>query len=80
MFCLLKDDEFFIARISFRFLKHAIFNIVIVYRVKALNSGSVLNIGNGPQSGPPSHSEANGREAAHQLTRGPRVATRPISV
>ena len=31
------------------------------------NSGCLLNIGNGPQSGPALYSKAKGREVAHQF-------------
>ena len=37
------------------------------YRVKSPNSGCLLDIGNGSQSGPPLYKKAKGREAAHQF-------------
>ena len=40
-------------------------NLLLSYRVKALNSGSVLNVGNGPQSGPSMFNAAKGRKVAH---------------
>ena len=56
------------------------------YKVKALNSGSVLDIGNVSQSGPPLYVGALGRYATHQVyngTKGSKVAhhcvEKPIS-
>ena len=43
--------------------------------VNSPNSGCLLNIGNGPQSGTPLHSKAKGRDAAHQFIMGPKAAT-----
>ena len=48
--------------------------LVVMYTVNTLNSGSELNIGYGPQSGPSLYSEAKGRDAAHQLIIGPKPA------
>ena len=44
------------------------------------NSGCLINIGNGPQSGPPLYSKAKGREAAHQIIMGPKAAKWPVSL
>ena len=49
------------------------------HRVNSQNSGYSLNIGNGPQSGPPLYCKAKGREAAHQFTIEPKAAKRPTS-
>ena len=49
-------------------------------RVNALNSGSVLNIGNGPHSGPSLYSNTKGRQVAYQFILDPKAAKWPISV
>ena len=51
----------------------------IVNRVNVLNSGSVLNIGNGPQSGLSLYNGAKDREASYQVIMRPKAAKRPIS-
>ena len=61
-------------------LKIAFLIKYINYRVNALNFGSVLNIGNGPQSGPSLRSEVKGHKAGYQNVMGPIAAKRPISV
>ena len=48
--------------------------------VNSPNSGCLLNIGNGPQSGPPLYSEAKVREGAPQFRIGPKAAKWPISM
>ena len=48
-------------------------------RVFSPNSGCLLNIGNGPQSGPALYSKAKGREAAYQFIMGPKAAKWPIN-
>ena len=48
--------------------------VQIVIRVNSPNSGCLLNIGNGPQSGPPFYIEAKGREAANQCVLQPKAA------
>ena len=53
---------------------------VPVDRVNSPNSGCLLNIGNGPQSGPPLYCKAKGREVAYQFIMGPKAAKRPISL
>ena len=50
------------------------------YMVNALNSWSVLNTGNGPQSSLSLCNWANSREAAYQCVMGPKAAKRPIIV
>ena len=46
-------------------------------RVNSPNSGCLVDIGNGPQSGPALFSKAKGREAAHQFIMGPKAASGP---
>ena len=48
--------------------------VVFICRVNSLNSGSVLNIGNGPLSDPSVYIEAKGRKAAHQFLMRPKAA------
>ena len=48
--------------------------LVINIRVISPNSGCLLNIGNGPQSGQPLYSKPKGRDAAHQFITGPMAA------
>ena len=43
----------------------------ILFRVKALDSGSVLNIGNGPQGGPSVSNAAKGRKEANHCIETP---------
>ena len=49
-------------------------------KVNSPNSGCLLNIGNGPQSGPQFYSKAKGREAAHHCLVKPRAAKWPINL
>ena len=42
--------------------------------VNSPNSGCLIDIGNGPQSGPPLYSKAKGREVAHQFIMRPEAA------
>ena len=49
-------------------------------RVSSPNYGCFLNIGNGPQSGPPLYSKAKGCEVAHQFIMGPKAAKRSVSL
>ena len=49
------------------------------YRVNSPNTGCLPTIGNGPQSGPPLYSKAEGRFAALHFIIGRRAAKRPIS-
>ena len=52
-------------------INHEINELVIFSnRVKSPNSGCLLNIGNGPQSGPPLYSKAEGRFAALHFIMG----------
>ena len=46
-------------------------------RVNSPNSGCLLNIGNGPQSGPPLYTKAKGCESAHQFIMGPKPQSSP---
>ena len=48
-------------------------------RVKSPNSGCLINIEIGPQSGPPLYNKAKGRKAAHQFIMELKAATRPIT-
>ena len=52
---------------------------VLYLRVNSPNTGGLLNIGNGPQSGPPLYSKAEGRFAALNFIMGRSAAERPIS-
>ena len=51
-----------------------------IYRVNSPNTGCLPNIGNGPQSGPPLYSKAEGRFAALHFIMGRRAAKRPINL
>ena len=48
--------------------------------VNSPNSGCLINIENGPQSGPPLYSMTKGHEVAHQFIIGSKAARRPISL
>ena len=50
---------------------------ILLVRVNSPNSGCLLNIGNGPHSGPPMYSMAKAREAAHQFIMGPKAESGP---
>ena len=41
-------------------------------RVNSPNTGCLLNIGNGPQSGPPLYSKAEGRKVAQKCVERPK--------
>ena len=45
--------------------------------VRALNSGSVLNIGNGPQSGPSMSNAGKGHKMAHHCVEAPIFGKHP---
>ena len=58
--------------------------LIVLTRVHSLNSGCLLNIGNGPQSGQPLYSEAKGPSVCNaNAAKGRNVAhhcvERPIS-
>ena len=49
-------------------------NLIFNNKINSPNSGCLLNIGTGPESGPRLYSEAKGRKGAHQFIMGPRAA------
>ena len=52
---------------SDNYLQYSLDEWFFCYRVNALDSGSVVNIGNGPPSGPSLYSRTMGRKVAYQF-------------
>ena len=53
--------------------------IIAFGKVNSPKPGCLLNIGNGPQSGPPLYSKAKAQEVAHQFIMGPKAALLPVN-